>query len=134
MSEPTLLPEDRALLRGRNYAHLATLEADGSPQATPVWIDVDDEGHVLVNTAVGRRKDRNIRRDPRVAISLHDQDDPNRWLSVQGVVTSSVGEPEALRHIAALARRYDDREWEPVAGQERVIHRIRPHRVTRGDV
>ena len=123
--------EDRALLTGRNYAHLVTLDPDGRPQATPVWIDVDDEDRVLVNTAVGRRKDRNVRRDPRVAISLHAQDDPYRWLAVQGTVTSSVGEPEALRHIAALARRYDDREWIPVAGQERVIHRIRPDRVTR---
>ena len=124
---------DRELLRGRNYAHYVTLNPDGSPHAAPVWIDVDDEGLVLVNTAVGRVKDRNVRRDPRVAVSLHEQEDPYRWLAVQGTVTAFLGEPEALRHIGALARRYDDREWTPVAGQERVIHRIRPDRVTRGD-
>jgi len=128
-----LTDADRELLRGRNYAHLVTLDPDGSPQATPLWIDVDDEGFVLVNTAVGRRKDRNVRRDPRVAVSLHEQADPYRWLSVQGTVTGFVGEPEALEHIGALARRYDDLLWVPVRGQERVIYRIRRDRVTRGD-
>jgi PPOX class probable F420-dependent enzyme len=128
-----LSPEDRALLRGRNYAHFVTLNADGSPHAAPLWIDVDDEGYVLVNTAVGRRKDRNVRRDPRVAVSVHEQADPYRWLSVQGEVAEFIGEPAALEHIGALARRYDDRQWVPVAGQQRVIYRIRPDHVTGGD-
>ena len=129
----TLSAQDRELLRGKNYAHFVTVNPDGSPHAAPVWIDVDDEGFVLVNSAIGRKKDRNVRRDPRVAASLHDQDDPYRWVSVQGTVTGFVGEPEALEHIGALARRYDDRPWVPVAGQERVIYRIRPDRITRGD-
>ena len=131
MSE--LSDADVELLRGRNTAHFATLNPDGSPHVTPVWIDVDDDGFVLLNTAVGRRKDRNVRRDPRVAVSLHVGGDPGRWLSIQGTVTSFVDEPEALEHIGALARRYDDRVWTPVPGQVRVIYRIRPDRVTRGD-
>ena len=126
-----LTERDRELLRGRNFAHFVTLGADGSPHAAPVWIDVDDEGHVLVNSAVGRGKDRNVRRDPRVAVSVHEQADPYRWVSVQGTVVELVGEPEALAHIGVLARRYDDRDWEPVVGQERVIYRIRPDRVRR---
>jgi PPOX class probable F420-dependent enzyme len=128
-----LTDADRDLLRGRNYAHFVTLNADGSPHAAPLWIDVDDDGYVLVNTAVGRIKDRNVRRDPRVAVSVHAQEDPYRWLAVQGTVVEFVGEPEALRHIGELARRYDDRAWVPVSGQERVIYRIRPDRVTGGD-
>jgi PPOX class probable F420-dependent enzyme len=128
-----LTPRDLELLHGRNYAHFVTLNPDGSPHAAPLWIDADDEGFVLVNTAVGRRKDRNVRRDPRVAVSLHEQADPYRWLSVQGTVTAFVGEPEALDHIGTLARRYDDRDWVAVEGQERVIYRIRPDRVARGD-
>ena len=124
---------DRELLRGRNYAHFVTLNPDGSPHAAPLWIDVDDDGFVLVNTAVGRKKDRNVRRDYRVAVSLHAQEDPYRWLAIQGTVTSFVGEPEALEHIGTLARRYDDRAWTRVPGQERVIYRIHPERVTRGD-
>ena len=133
MTVPELTAEDRALLRGRNYAHFVTLNPDGSPHAAPLWVDADDEGFVLVNTAVGRRKDRNVRRDPRVAVSLHEQEDPYRWLAVQGTVTELVGEPEALAHIGELARRYDDRDWEPVLGQDRVIYRIRPDRVTRSE-
>jgi PPOX class probable F420-dependent enzyme len=128
-----LTPRDLELLHGKNYAHFVTLNPDGSPHAAPLWIDADGEGRVLVNTAVGRKKDRNVRRDPRVAVSLHEQADPYRWLSVQGTVVELVGEPEALEHIGSLARRYDDRDWTPVEGQERVIYRIRPDRVTRGD-
>jgi PPOX class probable F420-dependent enzyme len=128
-----LTDADRDLLRGRNYAHFVTLNADGSPHAAPLWIDVDDDGYVLVNTAVGRIKDRNVRRDPRVAVSLHEQADPYRWLAVQGTVVEFVGEPRALEHIGELARRYDDRAWVPVSGQERVIYRIRPDRITGGD-
>jgi PPOX class probable F420-dependent enzyme len=128
-----LTPDDLALLRGRNYAHVVTLNADGSPQATPVWIDADDDGHVLVNTAVGRRKDRNVRRDPRVSVSLHDQADPYRWLSVDGTVVEMTEGDEALAHIDALSRRYDGKPWVPTPGQLRVIYRIRPHRVRRGD-
>lgn len=128
-----LTPEDLELLRGRNYAHFVTLNPDGSPHAAPLWIDADDAGNILVNTAVGRKKDRNVRRDPRVTVSLHEQADPYRWLAVQGTVTELVGEPEALEHIGALARRYDDREWTAVEGQQRVMYRIRPDRVTRSE-
>ena len=73
---------DRELLRGKNFAHIATIDPDGAPQVTVTWIDVDAPGHVLVNSAVGRRKDRNIRRDPRVTVSIHEQADPYRWLWV----------------------------------------------------
>ena len=66
-------------------------------------------------------------------MSVHEQADPCRWLSVKGTVVEFVGEPRALEHIGELARRYDDREWVPVEGQERVIYRIRPDRVLRGD-
>jgi PPOX class probable F420-dependent enzyme len=128
-----LTDHDRALLRGRNYAHFVTLDPDGTPQVSPIWIDVDDEGYVLVNTAAGRRKDRNARRDPRVAVSIHAQDDPYTWLTVNGTVVEMREGDEALAHIDALAHRYDDRAWTPVEGQLRVIYRIRPDRVARGD-
>jgi PPOX class probable F420-dependent enzyme len=128
-----LTAEDLALLRGRNYAHLVTINPDGTPQSTPLWIDADDDGHVLVNTAAGRVKDRNIRRDPRVAVSVFAQDDPYRWLSINGTVVAIEEGPEALAHIGALARRYDDRDWVPVEGQVRVIFTIRPDRVVRSD-
>ncbi|HEX6843950.1 MAG TPA: PPOX class F420-dependent oxidoreductase [Actinomycetota bacterium] len=128
-----LTPEDLALLRGRNYAHFVTLNPDGSAHASPIWIDAEDDGTILVNTAVGRRKDRNVRRDPRVVVSLHAQDDPYRWLSVNGTVTDMIEGAEGLAHIDALAHRYDDRSWTPVEGQLRVIYRISPDRVLRSD-
>ena len=65
-----LSAEDIALLRGENYGYLVTLNADGTPQVTVTWVDASDDGHVLINSAAGRRKDRNMRRDPRVAVSL----------------------------------------------------------------
>ena len=80
MPDPSLTAPDRAILQGATFAHFATLDEDGSSHVTPVWIDVDEQGNVLVNSAVGRRKDRNIRRDPRVALSASPADDPYRWV------------------------------------------------------
>ncbi len=126
-----LTEEDVRLLTGTNFAHLAVIRPDGSPHVTVVWIDAAD-GYVLVNTAVGRVKDRYVRRDPRVSVSVHDEGDPYRWLRIDGVVEDLVTGPEADRHIDALHRRYHDgRSWSFSSGQERVIYRIRPQRVLR---
>lgn len=126
-------PEDVALLRERNFAHFVTLNADGTPHSTPVWIDADDDGFILVNTAVGRRKDRDVRRDPRVAVSVHEQENPYRWLSVNGTVVDVVEGDEALAHIDVLSRKYGGKPWEPVQGQLRVRYRIRPDRIAHSD-
>jgi PPOX class probable F420-dependent enzyme len=124
---------DRALLRGKNFAHVVTLNPGGTPHVAPTWIDVDDAGNVLVNSAVGRKKDRNVRRDPRVAVSLHEQADPYTWLSINGTVVSIETGDEAEAHIDALNQRYHDGErWEYRPGQVRVLYRIRPDRVVRG--
>ena len=128
-----LTDHDLALLKGPNFAHLATLNEDGTPQVTPLWIDVDDHGHVLVNSAVGRKKDRNIRHDPRVSISIHAQDDPYTWTAINGTVVSIETGDEAESHIDLLHQRYYDGErWEYVPGSVRVIYRIRPDRIVRG--
>jgi PPOX class probable F420-dependent enzyme len=128
-----LTADDLALLKGRNFGHLVTLNEDGTPQPTPVWIDADDQGHVLVNSAVGRRKDRNIRRDPRVAVSVHGQDDPYTWTAINGTVVSIETGEEAEAHIDLLHQKYHDGErWEYVPGSVRVIYRIRPDHVVRG--
>jgi PPOX class probable F420-dependent enzyme len=128
-----LTPGDLELLRGKNFAHLVTLNPDGSPHVAPLWVDADEDGNVLVNSAVGRTKDRNIRRDPRVALSISHRDDPYSYLAVRGTVTSVETGPEAEAHIDALNRRYHDGEpWTPVPGQVRVIYRIRPDHITHG--
>jgi PPOX class probable F420-dependent enzyme len=125
-----LTTEDLELLRGRNYGQLVTLNADGTPQATVLWVDADDH-HVLVNTAEGRAKDRNLRRDARAAVSVVRDGDWYRWISVTGTVVERVTGPEADAHIDSLSRRYDGEPWTPVEGQVRVLYRIRPDRVIR---
>lgn len=83
----------RDLLEKKALAHLATLMPDGSPQSTPVWVDAHD-GFVRVNSAMGRLKDRNMRRDARVALSIHDPDNPSAtWRSAARSSTSPKPEP-----------------------------------------
>jgi PPOX class probable F420-dependent enzyme len=125
-----LTTEDLELFHGRNYGQLVTLNPDGSPQATVLWVDAGQD-HVLVNTAEGRVKDRNLRRDPRAAVSVVDGQDWYRWLSVTGTAVERVTGPEADAHIDRLSRRYDGEVWRPVDGQVRVLYRIRPDRVIR---
>lgn len=125
-----LTDEDRQFLSAPNFAHLVTLREDGSPQVSVVWVDSDGD-HVLVNTARGRVKDRNIASDARVAVSVHLQSNPYSTLSVDGVVEEQVAGPQADAHIDALSRAYTEKPWNPVEGQERVIYRIRPTRVVR---
>ena len=124
-----LTSEDLELIGGTStYATLVTLDEDGTPQASITWVDAED-GLVLVNTAEGRVKSRNLHRDPRVALLV--QADPYRWITINGTVVGTTAEPRALEHIDELSRRYDDKPWKPVEGQERVIFRIRPDRIHR---
>ena len=123
------LPEAYAdILLKRSFAHLATIMPDGSPQVTPVWIDYDGQ-HVLVNTAEGRAKDRNMRRDGRVALSILDPDDPYRRFSIRGHV-AEITHDGAEQHIDMLSRRYDDKPWIYQPGQVRVIFKIEADKVT----
>ncbi|MGH2680506.1 MAG: PPOX class F420-dependent oxidoreductase [Actinomycetota bacterium] len=131
MSTPILNDDDIALLTGKNFAHLAVVRPDGTPHVTVTWIDAAN-GSVLVNTAVGRVKDRYVRLDPRVSVTLHDEEDPYRWLRIDGIVEDFVTGPEADTHIDALNQRYHEGErWTATPRQERVIYRIRPTRVLR---
>src|SRR5688500_10923292 len=86
------------------FANLVTLMPDGSPQVTPVWIDLQD-GTLVVNTAKGRLKDRNMRRDPRVALAVSDPSNPYRYIQVRGRV-ADVTEQGADAHIDRMAKKY----------------------------
>jgi PPOX class probable F420-dependent enzyme len=99
-----LSPEVQALLRNGSFASLATLMPDGSPQSTVIWIDTDGE-HIVFNTAEGRQKPRNLRRDPRVAISVADKEDPYKQAWFRGHVVEMTTEG-ADAHIDLLAKRY----------------------------
>ncbi|UTF53326.1 PPOX class F420-dependent oxidoreductase [Natronosalvus rutilus] len=119
------------LFERKTVAHLATIMPDGTPQVTPVWIDRDDDGYVIVNTARNRQKERNVRQNEKVGVSIPDPEDPYRYLSIRGEV-EDVTADGAVEHIDKLTRRYFEREEYPHHGEEvgeRVILRIRPDRV-----
>jgi PPOX class probable F420-dependent enzyme len=118
------------LLTKKAFAHLATIMPDGSPQVTPVWFDFDG-GHVRVNSAKGRLKDRNMRRNGQVALAIQDPDNPYRYLAVRGRV-EGITEAGADAHIDSLAKKYlgQDRYPHRQPGEVRVIYRIRPERVS----
>jgi PPOX class probable F420-dependent enzyme len=125
---PAQIPEDfRDLFTGRHYAHVVTLMPGGQPQVTPVWIDLDGD-YVVFNTAEGRQKTRNLDRDSRVAISIQDQQNPQRYIQVRGVIAERTTEG-AVEHINKLSQRYDDRPYRLPEGQVRVMYRIRPLKV-----
>jgi len=109
------------------FLFLATSMADGSPQVTPVWFSADDE-HILVNTAKGRVKDRNMRARPRVALVIQDPSTPYRYLQIRGRV-DEITEEGGDDHINALSLKYDGKPWKKVAGQTRVIFKILPEHV-----
>jgi PPOX class probable F420-dependent enzyme len=123
------IPDKAArLLREKNYAHVATLRADGSPHLTVVWIDYDGE-HVLFNTAVGRAKERHLRRDPRAAVEVLDPNDPYNFVSVSGPVELVEGQ-EAEDHIDRLAQKYTGRDrFSRTPGQQRIMVKLSPERV-----
>lgn len=124
-----LSDEQKEFFRKPNFGHLATLEPDGAPQVTPVWIDVDDK-HILINTAKGRKKVRNVERDPRVSVEVVQQDNPYSMLSVQGRVVGMTTEG-ADEHIDAMAKKYLGQDSYPFRqpGEERIILQIQPERV-----
>ena len=111
------------------FASLATIMPDGRPQVTPVWCDFDGT-FVIFNTAKGRQKDRNIRRDPRVSLSILDPDNPYRYLEVRGRVIE-ITEKGADEHIDKLAKKYlgVDKYPRRQPGEVRLILKIAPERV-----
>jgi PPOX class probable F420-dependent enzyme len=125
-----LSEEARRLIDEPNLGFLATVNRDGSPQVSPVWID-DEEGQVLVNTAAGRAKERNMRRDPRVAISVVSRGDDYRRIEIRGRVVEIVEGEEAERHIDRMARKYrgDQTYRSRRPGERRVLVKIAPDRV-----
>ena len=120
----------RDLLTKKAFAHLATTMGDGSPQVTPVWFDFDGS-HVRVNSAKGRVKDKNMRRNAKVALSIQDPENPYRYLAVRGRV-EEITEDGADAHIDSLSKKYLGKDSYPnrKAGEIRVIYRIRPERVS----
>ena len=119
----------KLLTEGKNFATVATLMPDGSPHVTVVWIDSDGE-HVIFNTAEGRIKTKNLRRDPRVAIAIVNSENPYQQVMVRGLVVEMTHEG-ADDHVDQLAKRYLGVDKYPYrsAGEQRVIVKITPDHV-----
>ena len=127
-------PSVAKLFEGKNFAFLATLMKDGSPQVTPTWVDIDKNNDtILVNTARGRIKHRNISRDPRVAVSVIDSSNPYDMVSVRGRVVEQIKGKDADEHIDKLAKKYLDKDKYPRRRPEEecVLLRIKPELVAR---
>ena len=118
------------LFQKRAFAHLATLMPDGSPHVSPVWVDFDG-AHLIVNSARGRQKDRNMQRNARVAVEIQDPENPYRYLLVRGRVVK-ITEQGADASIDKLAFKYRGLEKYPnrAPGEVRVIYEIEPEHVT----
>jgi PPOX class probable F420-dependent enzyme len=118
------------LTKKKAFANVATVMPDGQPQVTPVWVDAEGD-LIVINSAKGRRKDRNMRRNSHVAVAVMDPDDPYRHLAVRGKVVE-VTEKGADEHIDALAKKYLglDRYPNRRPGEVRVIYKIRPEHVS----
>src|SRR5215469_14698933 len=131
MVQVQVIPEKyRDLFNKRAFAALTTLMPDGSPQTTPVWVDTVGE-YVIFNSAKGRQKDRNVRRDTRVALAIVDPDNPYRYLEVRGKV-AEITEQGADAHIDKMAKKYLGQDKYPYRqpSEVRVIYKIRPEHTT----
>ena len=117
------------LFKERNLVFIATIMKDGSPQLSPVWADMED-GHVLVNTAEGRVKHKNVLRDPRVAISIVDNNNPLNMTTMRGKVVEII--PDYLyQHANRLTKKYIGKDKYPFRqpGEKRIIFKILPEKV-----
>jgi PPOX class probable F420-dependent enzyme len=125
----TLTPDIRRVLEGKNFVSLATVMPDGSPQVSNLWFEFDGE-HIYVNTSMGRVKQRNTKRDPRVALAITEQDNPYSEVVIRGRVVDQMTNG-AREHANKLSERYTGKPWNPPANQTRVILKIKPDRVVK---
>jgi PPOX class probable F420-dependent enzyme len=123
-------PSVRKLFEDKNFVFLSSLMKDGSPQVTPTWVDIEN-GNILVNTAIGRLKQKNTGRDPRVALAIADQNNPYDMVSVKGRVIEQISGQAAEEHIDKMAKKYIGKDKYPgrAPGERRVILKIKPEKV-----
>lgn len=116
-------PDLKTLAAGKNFAALTTLMPDGQPQTQIMWVGADDD-HVLINTEVGRQKQRNVDRDPRVTVTVFNGDNPYQYAEARGRVVEKVTGPDARAHIDELAQKYQGTGYQGTIKTERVILKI----------
>ena len=123
-------PPIKNLFEDKNLAFVATIMKNGFPQITPTWIDIQGN-EILINTALGRVKQKNVTRDPRIAISLVDRNNPYHMVTLRGEVIDQIAGEEADSHIDKMAKKYLDKDKYPfrAPGEKRVILKVKPTRV-----
>ena len=123
-------PRIREFFEGKNFAFLSSLMKDGSPHVTPTWVDIEDD-NILINTALGRIKQTNISRDPRIALSIIHQDNQYEMVTIRGKVTEQITGDVAEKHIDKLARKYINQDKHPrrSRNEQRVILKIKPEKI-----
>ena len=119
----------RELLEAPNFVAVATLDTDGTPDVKVVWADVDDD-HVVLNSAEGRKWPRNLRRDPRVTVTVVNHENPYEYAVIRGRLAGDTHDG-ADENTDKLAKKYLDEDEYPFRqpGEQRVMFRIQPERV-----
>ena len=117
------------LLNGKNLVFIATIMKDGSPQVSPVWANLEDE-HIMVNTAEGRIKHKNVLRDPRIALSIVDSNNPLDMTSIKGIVVEIIPDYDYI-HANKLTKKYLGKEKYPFRreNEKRIIFKIKPEKI-----
>jgi PPOX class probable F420-dependent enzyme len=118
------------IIKDKNFAFLGTIMKDGSPQVTPTWADIEN-GNILINTAIGRIKQKNISRDPRVSLAIADRNNPYDMVTIRGKVIEQISGDTAEEHIDKLAKKYIGKDKYPgrSPGEKRILLKIKPERI-----
>jgi PPOX class probable F420-dependent enzyme len=126
-------PSIRRLFEGKNFVFVSTLMKDGTPHITPTWVDLEEQngGHILVNTAIGRLKQKNVSQNPNIALAIIDQNNAYEMVSVRGKVVEQISGDVAEQHIDKLAKKYLGKDKYPgrSSGEKRIILKIKPEHV-----
>ena len=124
----------KALAQGKNFAALTTILPSGHPQTQIMWVGADDE-HVLINTEAGRQKFRNVEADPRVTVTVFNNDNPYQYVEARGKVVGTAAGDEARAHIDELSQKYMGAPYgNPIGPEGRVILKIEVERIHKNGI